>query len=382
MKATKKSAIYANLLSPKNISLQFPNVEIKNLFIGDVIIDKIYFSQFLARFIAGNENLKKLRGISRNKLALAASGIGYFKTDEQALLKQIQQYVKAENYLFTQDEITLINITKTNKMLTSEHKRAGKIRTTQNWIGGKTIKKAAYICPPPTQVNNLLKNWLEFINDEKISIGKRIIIGYSYLILIHPFSDGNGRTARALLGALLKKHFGLYVNPILYRIHSKAVNVSANEYINAIHSFHKSDKKIVGYHSFWYESFQWANDVQQAINILVQQVKNKINNAIMLVNLSPQALILIDYLWKQPVICEKGLAKEFNWDINIIQSSLAELLSLGLIEPKKLRSIKDSIVFSCPIILDVWAKMDDIICQPYSFNAESQNDNKTVLLGN
>jgi len=93
-------------------------------------------------------------------------------------------------------------------------------------------------------------------------------------------------------------------------------------------------------------------------------------------------LTLLDYLWQQPVVCEKGLAKEFNWDINIIQSSLAELLSLGLIEPKKLRSIKDAIVFSCPIILDVWAKMDDIICQPYSFNAESQNDNKAVLLGN
>jgi len=57
--------------------------------------------------IAGNENLNELRAISRHKLALASSGIGYVESDVQAQLTQTQQYTKAESYLFSQKEITL-----------------------------------------------------------------------------------------------------------------------------------------------------------------------------------------------------------------------------------------------------------------------------------
>lgn len=80
-----------------------------------------------------------------------------------------------------------------------------------------------------------------------------------------------------------------------------------------------------------------------------------------MVNLSPESLILIDYLWEQPVICEQGLNKRFGWSSNIIQKTLMGLLPLQIIEPKKLRSIKDVIIFSCPVILDTLKKMDNIL---------------------
>jgi len=84
----------------------------------------------------------------------------------------------------------------------------------------------------------------------------------------------------------------------------------------------------------------------------------------MLANLSAESLMLIEHLWEQPVVCEQGLHKKFGWSNSVIQQTLMELLQLQLIEPKRLRTIKDVIVFSCPIILDTWGKMDDILFTP------------------
>jgi len=361
MNATKNSPIYSNLLKPQKIAENITDFPIKDLTRVDSIFTNLFPSHFFDRYIAGNENLKELRVISRHKLALASSGIGYVEPDVQALLTQTQQYTKAENYLFCQNKITLTCLTKVNKILAAENKKAGKIRTTQTWIGAKKIENAIYVCPPPNEINKLLETLVAFINNDNIPIEARIIIGHAHLLDIHPFYDGNGRTARALMGALLKKHFVLYINPSLFRLHSKTTTVFANEYINAIHSFHKNNIPITQYHSFWYESFQWAIETQVKINELVQQVKNKIKSKILLVNLSPEGLILIDYLWQQPVICEQGLNKKFGWSKQTIQQQIMALLQLQLIEPKKLRAIKNAIVFSCPIILDTWNKMDDIL---------------------
>ena len=366
MNATKNSPIYANLLPPQEIVTNIAQFTVQNLSLSDPAFSAFSLPHFFDRYIAGNENLKELRIISRHKLALASSGVGYVMPDVQALLTQTQQYTKAENYLFCQNKLTLACLTKANKILAAENKKAGKIRTTQTWIGAQKMKDAIYVCPPPNKVNALLENLISFIKMSNIPIEARIIIGHAHLLDIHPFHDGNGRTARAVMGALLRKHFGLYINPILFRLHSKTTTVYANEYINAIHSFHKKNKPITQYHSFWHDSFQWAVKTQLQINKLVQQVKNKLINSTMLVNLSPESLILIDYLWRQPVICEQGLSKQFGWSKQTIQQTLMELLPLQIIEPKKLRSIENAIVFSCPIILDTWKKMDDILFTPFA----------------
>lgn len=238
--------------------------------------DSPYFCNFFDRYITGNENLKKLRVITRHKLALASSGIGYLEHDVQALSAQTKRYTKAENYLASQKDITLENLSHANKILTSENNKAGKIRTTQTWIGAKKKENAIYVCSPPNEINKLLETLIAFINNDNIPIEARIIIGHAHLLDSHPFHDGNGRTARALMGSLLKKHFGLYVNPTLFRLHSKTTTFSSNGYINAIHSFHKVNTPITNYHSFWHNSFQCASKTQLEINALVLHVQKKI----------------------------------------------------------------------------------------------------------
>ena len=70
--------------------------------------------------------------------------------------------------------------------------------------------------PPQDQVviNNLLKNFVEYLNDKETSLAKMAILHYQFET-IHPFYDGNGRTGRIvnILFLLLKDYLDI---PILY----------------------------------------------------------------------------------------------------------------------------------------------------------------------
>jgi len=64
---------------------------------------------------------------------------------------------------------------------------------------------AVYISPPPTQVNQLINQLIQFVNSDK-EIFPLILAFISHLIFekIHPFLDGNGRVGRLLIFSILK----------------------------------------------------------------------------------------------------------------------------------------------------------------------------------
>lgn len=85
----------------------------------------------------------------------------------------------------------------------------GKIRTTP--VG---INKSQNVPPPPHLVQAHLTEFCEFINDNWHEKTAFFLSAYAMWKLnwIHPFSDGNGRTSRALSYALLSIKLG-YVLP-------------------------------------------------------------------------------------------------------------------------------------------------------------------------
>ena len=317
-------------------------------------------SFFQARYLAGNESLRKYRKISRQQLALVSSEVIRMK-EPYNLLIQIKNYIATEDFLYKKKEITLNDLLYANRVLTPENKFSGKIRKVDARVGGSNLSDAKYICPEPLELPTLLEELLDFINDECTKLESKLIISYVRLQDIHPFYDGNGRTARALLGALLKKNFGLYINPILYRLHSKASKKEEDEYIHALYSLRKVSTKTPFYHPFWQESITWATEMQSALNQVILDTQNEIQSALMFKDICAQTKLLIDYLWRQPVVCEEGLCKKFGWHESIIQKTIRELIQLNILVPKKLRSVAGVVVYSCPMIFAAWQQMDDII---------------------
>lgn len=95
---------------------------------------------------------------------------------------------------------------------------AGRVRTTQNWIGGNDYNPcgADFVPPPPEYVPGLLDDLCAAMDDEVLPPLVQAALVHAQFETIHPFEDGNGRTGRALVQVVLRRR-GLapdYVPPI------------------------------------------------------------------------------------------------------------------------------------------------------------------------
>lgn len=83
---------------------------------------------------------------------------------------------------------------------------AGRYRDVQNWIGGgATPRDARYVPPPPELVAPLMADLLAFVHRVDLHPIAQAAIAHAQFESIHPFTDGNGRTGRALIGAVLRR---------------------------------------------------------------------------------------------------------------------------------------------------------------------------------
>lgn len=71
-----------------------------------------------------------------------------------------------------------------------------------------------YLPPPPTQISSLINRLIIYINKQSDFPLITVLIAHLIFEKIHPFLDGNGRTGRLLISAVLKSksyHFGFVI---------------------------------------------------------------------------------------------------------------------------------------------------------------------------
>jgi Fic family protein len=83
---------------------------------------------------------------------------------------------------------------------------AGRWRTEQVWIGGGTFgpRGADFIAPHHERVRPAIADLLAFARRTDVPTLPQIAIVHAQFETIHPFTDGNGRTGRALVQAMLR----------------------------------------------------------------------------------------------------------------------------------------------------------------------------------
>ncbi len=85
------------------------------------------------------------------------------------------------------------------------HLKPGQYRTGPNWIGDQGAK--IYESPFHVDVPILMREFSDWLaTDEEISPLLKAGIAHVHLVAIHPFVDGNGRTARLLATLFLQRH--------------------------------------------------------------------------------------------------------------------------------------------------------------------------------
>ena len=85
---------------------------------------------------------------------------------------------------------------------------AGKWRDEQVWIGGTSFgpHAASFVPPHHENVPALVDDLVRFARRTDVPLLARTSIAHAQFETIHPFPDGNGRTGRALINAMLRGH--------------------------------------------------------------------------------------------------------------------------------------------------------------------------------
>ncbi len=96
-------------------------------------------------------------------------------------------------------------------------KAPGEFRRSQNWIGGTRPGNAAFVPPPPQEVEPCMAALENFIHGgaDATPVLLKAALAHVQFETIHPFLDGNGRLGRLLI-ALLLHEGGLLAQPLLY----------------------------------------------------------------------------------------------------------------------------------------------------------------------
>lgn len=88
-----------------------------------------------------------------------------------------------------------------------ESKWAGKVRDMQNWIGGSNEcpREALHVPPAPARVPALMADLAEWCNRRDVIPLAHAAIAHAQFETIHPYTDGNGRTGRAIIHTILRR---------------------------------------------------------------------------------------------------------------------------------------------------------------------------------
>jgi Fic family protein len=128
--------------------------------------------------------------------------------------KEVQNYVDVLEYIDSLEESTAI----TEEILLEIHRltvkdilleaSAGNYRKVRVVVGNPKTGKITYTPPEPEEVSLLTRSLLEWLNSEEaLDLMPAVQAGITHyeIARIHPFLDGNGRTARALSTLILTK---------------------------------------------------------------------------------------------------------------------------------------------------------------------------------
>lgn len=88
---------------------------------------------------------------------------------------------------------------------------AGRFRREWVWVGGQSPVTASYVPPEASLVEGAMDDLAAFLRRQDVEPLTQAAIAHAQFETIHPFTDGNGRTGRALVSAVLR-HRGVCTN--------------------------------------------------------------------------------------------------------------------------------------------------------------------------
>ena len=151
--------------------------------------------------------------LSLDEVSALAAGrdIMVRRKDKQEVLNYIEALKKIPNFAkrtpFKSNDLLEIHKIVTKDTLDSPRDE-GKYRNIKVFVGNRITGEVVFMPPPASQVFQLVSDYLEWFNSEHANETDPVItagITHYEIVRIHPFVDGNGRTARVMATLVLYK---------------------------------------------------------------------------------------------------------------------------------------------------------------------------------
>jgi len=258
---------------------------------------------------------------------------GVREDDRQELLNYKKAMGFVAEYLGKRSEITEDLIKEIHRILVKNVRggtlEPGKYRKIQNYVVNSLTRKIIYTPPPAFQVPKLMKVFVSWLN-KKQDISPVLVSGIAQyqFVDIHPFLDGNGRTAR-LLSTLILYQNG-YDFKRLFSI-SEYYDKNRHAYYKAIQSVRKNNLDM----TYWLEYFTEGLK-NQLIEIKIKGElaikKEVIIEKAKRFNLNKRQQEILLYLIEEKRASVEKILQKFNFVRRTVQRDLSKMIELKLIK--------------------------------------------------
>ena len=252
--------------------------------------------------------------------------------------EEVHNYIKALNYAINRlNELPLSTrlIKEIHYILLQgvrgKHKLPGEFRSSQNWIGGASLRDAIFIPPNYHSINDLMSDLEKFIHSESVLLPDllKIALVHYQFETIHPFLDGNGRVGRLMIALYLVEK-GILKQPVLY-LSSFFEKHRQLYYDNLMNVRLKNDI------SQWFKFFLVSiiETAKQGVNTFDAILKLKKEKEELIQQQSkrvPHLLIILTYLYEQPLINVDKVMELTGKTLPTAHKIIQEMIGFGILK--------------------------------------------------
>jgi Fic family protein len=269
----------------------------------------------------------QIENLTSSARALAEAEIGEGdRANASVILANVRTMQAALDLAGRLDERAVLAMHRALMAQQSRH-AAGEWRDQQVWVGGSSLHPgdAQYVPPVAADVPALMADLVAFMDRDDLPPLAHAALAHAQFETIHPFTDGNGRTGRALLHSVLL-HTGA--------IHRVTVPISAgllairDEYFAALTAYRRGDVEPI----LRCVAEASRNGTHFGERLVASLREVRASWAERLTARSGSASwALLDLLLRQPVVTARVVVRDLGVSAPTAQSALHRLVSDGIL---------------------------------------------------
>jgi filamentation induced by cAMP protein fic len=299
-----------------------------------------FIHMYIAKEAVASSRIECIQTSLRDVIDNNQETVGRLSDAQRNDLEEVQNYIRAVNMAvdsLKRSSLASELVCEIHKVLFSGvrgyAKAPGKIRHTQNWIGGGDIGSAVFIPPSPDILSDLLLDLEGYwrIDLTTPPLIKSAIAHYQFET-IHPFLDGNGRLGRIII-LLQLANAHMLSKPVLCI--SDYLERHRDDYYDALEYVH-----ITGNYGYWVWFFleavvasaQDARDTLCNIVDLRSSYRRRVRDSALGAVRQKNALKLIADMYIQPVLSKSQAKELLNMSTQTVSDLIDDLEKIGILK--------------------------------------------------